>query len=158
MGLYRKEPADFRKKFDVVGAFVSNEADQILMLKRHPDKIEGGRWGVPAGKVEDGERRNKAMCRELYQESGIAVDEERLSFFGTVFVRYPQTFGNGIDLAYHIYLLRVSKPPVIKLSPEEHIEYKWCTPREALDLDLMYEEDKCIQIVFFPALFAANAY
>jgi 8-oxo-dGTP diphosphatase len=152
MGLYTKEPRDFRKKFDVVGVFL-NYKDKMLLLKRQPHKLEGGFYGVPAGKSKVGEKLLDAAARELKEETGITLATEKIQFFKSVFVRYADKFPDGPDLIFHMYTASLTKEPEIVLSEEEHSEYVWATPHEALGMSLMYEEDKCISMIYFPPEF-----
>jgi len=48
------------------GCIVENEFDEILWMKRN------GRWDLPKGKVERGERIEDAALREVTEETGIA--------------------------------------------------------------------------------------
>lgn len=51
---------------------IVNHNGRILMIKRA--KKEGNLvWAFPGGKVEDGETKEEACIREVYEESGIKV-------------------------------------------------------------------------------------
>ncbi len=60
----------------VVGASacVRDEAGQVLLVRRADD----GRWAVPAGAVELGERVDTAVVREVQEETGLRVEPERV--------------------------------------------------------------------------------
>ncbi|WP_299493170.1 8-oxo-dGTP diphosphatase MutT [uncultured Shewanella sp.] len=57
-----------------VGVIV-NEAQQILIAKRHAHLHQGGKWEFPGGKVEQGETVTQALSRELKEEIGIDINE-----------------------------------------------------------------------------------
>ncbi|WP_299006133.1 8-oxo-dGTP diphosphatase MutT [uncultured Shewanella sp.] len=57
-----------------VGVIV-NEAQQILIAKRHAHLHQGGKWEFPGGKVEQGETVTQALSRELKEEIGINIKE-----------------------------------------------------------------------------------
>ncbi len=54
-----------------VGAIVCR-ADELLLIRRGRAP-EAGRWSVPGGRVEPGERLSDAVERELYEETGLAA-------------------------------------------------------------------------------------
>ncbi|MCH8486071.1 MAG: A/G-specific adenine glycosylase [Candidatus Cyclonatronum sp.] len=56
----------------VVGICVDDE-DRILIALRPEDKMLGGLWEFPGGKVEEGESRKEALIRELKEELGVEV-------------------------------------------------------------------------------------
>lgn len=55
-------------------------ADQILMLKRKNSGFADGKWSLPAGHVDEGERSTTAASRELYEETGLVVAPEQWRF------------------------------------------------------------------------------
>jgi 8-oxo-dGTP pyrophosphatase MutT (NUDIX family) len=133
----------FNPKFIVVGCFIEHDG-KILMIKRHPLKPEGNTWAGPSGKVDAGETEGEAIVREVYEETGMEIDPEKLIFVERSYVRFP-TF----DFMYIFfrYILESESRPEVRLSVSEHTEYAWLTPKEALDLGskLMQDEDYCIR-------------
>ncbi|MGX4686101.1 NUDIX domain-containing protein [Vagococcus sp. JNUCC 83] len=70
---------------------VTNEGN-ILLVKR----ADNGFWGLPAGSIELYESPYKAMCRELFEETGLKTTEkdiELLNVFGGKTHTY--TYPNG---------------------------------------------------------------
>ena len=57
-----------------VAGVVLNEQQQVLLVKRTDNK----QWGLPSGHVEKGETVTQAICRELYEETGLMVAVEKL--------------------------------------------------------------------------------
>jgi A/G-specific adenine glycosylase len=54
-----------------VGVIVNDH--KVLISRRPEDKMLGGLWEFPGGKVEDGESLQEALVRELHEELGIEV-------------------------------------------------------------------------------------
>ena len=60
-------------KLRVAVAVISDDADKILLTRRHAHAHQGGLWEFPGGKFEDGEGIGQALQRELLEEIGIRV-------------------------------------------------------------------------------------
>lgn len=61
----------------VAAAVVVNADADILIAKRALDAHQGGLWEFPGGKVEEGESVEQALSRELFEETGIRVEQAR---------------------------------------------------------------------------------
>ncbi|HAV11037.1 MAG TPA: hypothetical protein DCX32_00600 [Candidatus Moranbacteria bacterium] len=59
------------------GAIIKNDKGKILMLER--TKFPFG-WACPAGHVDEGEKPEDAMVREVWEETGLSVKEYELLF------------------------------------------------------------------------------
>ncbi|WP_233785899.1 NUDIX hydrolase [Planococcus halotolerans] len=53
-----------------VSAYITNKNNEVLMVKTHWRKDT---WELPGGQVELGEALDKAVCREVLEETGIEV-------------------------------------------------------------------------------------
>ncbi len=56
------------------GIILMNQDGKILILKRAFDAPFGGTWGLPGGMIEAGETPEIAARRELFEETGLAID------------------------------------------------------------------------------------
>ena len=55
-----------------VGAVIINAADELLVIQRgKPPAV--GRWTLPGGRIEPGERAEQAVVREVLEETGLEV-------------------------------------------------------------------------------------
>lgn len=140
--IFTRKVEGFDPKFEIVGVFCEHEG-KILLLHRNDNKPQGNTWGVPAGKVEDGEDITHAILRELEQETGISIDPDQLKYFTKLYVRYPE-----YDFVYHIFHLRLNKPQNIKINSNEHKGFVWIEPRNALKLNLIGDLGKCIKLFY----------
>jgi len=129
--LYFEKPKGFKSDVEVAGCFCE-WSGKVLYLKRHADKPHGQTWGLPAGKIEPGEKPRQAAVREVKEEVGIALNPEKLEEVVTVYLE-----AGGLRYAFHAYRVGLEKAPLIQLEPQEHTEAKWLTVEEALKLPLI---------------------
>lgn len=129
--VYNKKPKDFYPKVEVAAIYL-NVNDKLLLLELSADKQEKGAWGVPAGKLEVGERPSQAAKRELLEETGIDIEaESSFRSLGELYIRKPE-----IDYIYHLFGINLMSSPAISLS-SEHCSYRWVSRFEAESLPLM---------------------
>jgi 8-oxo-dGTP pyrophosphatase MutT (NUDIX family) len=133
---------DFKKKYDIVSAFIEHDGE-ILLLLRQDHKPQGNTWAMPAGKVNVGEDMLDALVREIEEEIGVKTKREDYKFHESYYIRYPE-----YDNMYHVYHLLVKEKPEIILGLDEHKDYKWITPAESLRLNLIQDEDMSIKYFY----------
>lgn len=134
-------PPDFTSTMTVVGIFCVYN-NRILYLLKYDHKHEWGKWTDPSWKVEAGEEPKQAMLRELFEETGISLDD--VEFVKTYYERYPD-----MDFIYHKYRCVLQQEPTIVLSPGEHKAYKRFTAQEALQQSLILGEDEIIKDIYW---------
>ena len=139
---FTERPETFDPKFEIVACWLERNG-KFVLLHRQPWKSEGNTWGVPAGKMNDGESQKTAMSREIFEETGLVVSEERLACRETLFVRY-ETY----DFVYHMFQAITPDGFEIHINPEEHQNHRWVTPEESLGMPLIPELDSCVKLPF----------
>jgi 8-oxo-dGTP diphosphatase len=80
----------------VVAAALCDVEGRVLLQQRAPGRAMAGLWEFPGGKVEEGERPEAALARELEEELGIAVLESALR---------PAAFASADNGGRHMLLL-----------------------------------------------------
>jgi ADP-ribose pyrophosphatase len=135
----RTEPKGFKKKFDVVSVFIDHDGDTLL-LHRQDHKPQGNTWAMVAGKVGKGEDLIDALVREIKEEIGLNVKSDDCKYIEGYYIRYPD-----FDYVYHVYHLPMKEKPTLDVNPEEHKDFRWIKPADALKLDLIPGEDSCIK-------------
>lgn len=138
--LYTTKPEIFTPKFEVVSCFVEYEG-KILLLLRQDHKSEPNTYWVPAWKIDEWEKIDDAVIREIFEETGLKLDD--LDYFKEVYVQYPT-----YEFTYHIYHKKLKEKPYVKINPEAHKQYIWRTPMEALKENLIQELDVCIKMFY----------
>lgn len=129
--IFNEPPTDFNPTVEVASCYCECE-DKILLLKRHPNRPQGNTWGVPAGKLEKGEDPRTAVIREVKEEVGLEINDQGLEKIGTQYIRLPH-----VDYVYHMFRIRFVNFPEIKLGMDEHLESKWLTIPEILEMPLI---------------------
>lgn len=144
--LYLKKPEQFDNPMHTVGCLVECDG-KILLLRRHPDKSEGGTYCSPGGKIdrEDNGNPTAAIMRELREETGIKITKADVTLLATYYVVYP---GGTQNFIYHKYHVTLKVQPEVVLSQSEHTDFLWVTPIEALSLPLIFDEDNCIKLAY----------
>lgn len=136
--LYDSPPDKFSPAFEAAGCYIMHDG-KILVLLRAPH--DGDCWCSPGGGVDAGETPEAAIVRELMEEVSIIIPLERMRHVKTYYVRKEK------DFIYHVFMTSLESRPKIKLD-DDHVEYRWVTPREALALNLIADEDECVKETF----------
>ena len=138
--IYSKQPIDFIPDMEVVACLIECK-DKILYLHRHDHKPEGGKWGLPGGKVDKEDSSIKiAMLREIKEETGLTLEEKYLNFYKTFFVSH---FGH--NFLYHYFNYKLEEIPEIVIAEKEHKGFMWATTKEILTMPLVMDEDYCLK-------------
>lgn len=76
-----------KKKIGVGFGVMILKDNKILLGKRHDDPIKAdsllhgeGTWTMPGGKIDFGEAFEEAAAREVIEETGIKIEEDKLKF------------------------------------------------------------------------------
>jgi 8-oxo-dGTP diphosphatase len=83
------------KRILVVAVALIDADGRILLAKRPEGKTLAGLWEFPGGKIEDNERPEAALIRELKEELGINVEESCLA---------PLTFASHAYEDFHLLM------------------------------------------------------
>ncbi|MBS0628443.1 MAG: NUDIX hydrolase [Verrucomicrobia bacterium] len=126
--IYEEAPSGFVKKVQVSACYVEIEG-LLLLLRCACNKQEAGKWGVPAGKLEEGETPREAAIRELFEETGI--NASRVYGLGCLYIRKKE-----IDYVYHLFKVELDEVVNVCLS-NEHEGYLWASQEDLEVLPLM---------------------
>jgi nucleoside triphosphatase len=108
-----------------VGALIFNREGKLFLMRSHKWK---GKWVVPGGHIELGERMEDALRREVKEETNLDIyDIEFLCFQEFI---YDERFWTRSHFIFFDYACRTEGTDV-KLNDEAE-EYVWVTLDEAL--------------------------
>jgi 8-oxo-dGTP pyrophosphatase MutT (NUDIX family) len=141
--IYLEKPNDFHPKIEVVGCFLEYE-DKILLLHRQDHSSQGNLWGIPGGKLEALETPLNTAIRETFEETGFDISKQQIIDLGSVYIKYP-----NFDYIYHMIKCKpIEHPGNVKITFNEHKGFTWVTPKDALKMNLMLDEDACIELIY----------
>jgi len=140
--IYTAAPTGFNPKFEASGCFI--EAKQKFPLLHRQDSCsQGNTWGLPSGKIKPGESPLECMAREIKEETGLIIPPPKIISISQVYVRYPDC-----DFKYHIFHTTLDRQRKIIINPQEHKDFKWVSPEEALALPLILDLNWCIKHIY----------
>lgn len=125
------ENEPFSPSLEAAGCFLEFE-DKILCIKRSPHISQGGLWCIPGGKLEKNEAPLSGVLREVFEEVGIALNENEMMCIGKLQIRRPT-----IDYTFHIYRVLLQEMPVVQLCADECTEAEWLDIEEVKKLPLI---------------------
>ena len=99
--------------------------NKFLILYRKPNKPNGDTWGLPAGKVDNGETDEQAIVREIYEETGYKANLDELELLGEFRFNFPDYI---VD--FPTFRIKLKQQFNVAHKPDEHEDYKWVTKEE----------------------------
>jgi 8-oxo-dGTP diphosphatase len=104
----------------VVACALIDSDNRVLVTQRPEGKALAGLWEFPGGKLEQGERPEPALIRELAEELGIAVKEDCLA---------PLTFASHAYPDFHLLMpLYICRRWEGAVTSREGQALKWVRP------------------------------
>ncbi len=111
----------------VVCVWVSDGAGRLLLTLRAPEKpASPNTWENSGGAAKAGETSRQAMVRELWEETGIRIQEDEL-----VFLESDKTRDAFFDFYYLVHPTPVEE---IVFQPGETAGARWATPEQIEEL------------------------
>ncbi|CAM5998809.1 unnamed protein product [Sphagnum balticum] len=102
------------------GLLIVTKDKKVLFLKRGPDGDHPNEWGLPGGKIEDGETPVEAAIRETHEEAGYYLAETEPEYWTR---QIREEDGRAVD--FTTYRLKIDKEFTPVLSNESS-GYQWC--------------------------------
>ena len=102
-----------------ISGVVLNDSDQVLLVRR----ADNGQWSLVAGILEPGEQPAVGLAREVYEETAVVVEVERLVSTEAL---PPSSYPNGdqvqfLDLCFRCRPLH-GEP---RVNDDESLEVAW---------------------------------
>ncbi|MFF7971987.1 NUDIX domain-containing protein [Streptomyces sp. NPDC007905] len=121
----------------VVGAALL-DAGRLLAARRSAPAELAGRWELPGGKVETGERPEDALVRELREELGI--DAEPVE-------RVPGEWPLRSPYVLQVWTARLRPGSAAPQALQDHDELRWLTPDRIWEVDWLDQDVPAVREV-----------
>lgn len=107
-----------------VKALISNSEGKVLLLEKRPTSRLKQSWDIPGGRMQQGETFEAALCREVYEETGLQSLSD-ISFLTMVMTetRIPVPHGE-VALVLALYQCTLLIPEPVTIS-HEHLRFDW---------------------------------
>ncbi len=123
----------FKKPVSVL-VVVHTAALEVLLLERaqHP-----GFWQSVTGSQENDEPLLETARREVREETGIAAPATRFVDWNLtnrfeIFPEWQYRYGPGVTQnTEHVFSLRLARKRAVRITPDEHVAYRWLPWQEA---------------------------
>ena len=113
-------------------ALIVQDGRLLLLKMRHT-----GKYHLPGGGIQIGERMEEALKRETREETGIEIDAVRFVHFEEVFFYYDPS-----DRAYHgLHFFFLCQPKTLTLLPDDSVEDGSAEQPRWIEICNLYPED-----------------
>ncbi|MFE9447012.1 (deoxy)nucleoside triphosphate pyrophosphohydrolase [Streptomyces sp. NPDC006739] len=125
------------RRIVVVGAALLDDGRLLAARRSAPPEL-AGRWELPGGKVEPGERPEDALVRELREELGI--DTEPVE-------RVPGEWPLRSPYVLHVWTVRLLPGSDAPRPLQDHDELRWLTPGRIWEVDWLDQDVAAVREV-----------
>ncbi|KAJ2852176.1 hypothetical protein IWW36_000556 [Coemansia brasiliensis] len=121
----------------VIGAAIHQNGSVLVVQRAAHERSFPNQWEIPGGGVDPGETIKQAIIREVREETGLDVTQITGQFasFEYLTSKYQEGHSDDINADKQLsvrslqlnFCVMVQPEQTVKLAPEEHQAYSWCT-------------------------------
>lgn len=112
------------KEISVVAIALQRNSDKrYLLARRGPGHSGAGQWEFPGGKVEENESQEEALVREIDEELGLVIKQNKLRYLTENLHVYP-------DKTIRLYLWGYQIEHDVDFKLVDHDQVRWLHPKE----------------------------
>lgn len=120
-----------------VRGIIKNDNNEILLVKRHPkSRTDPEMWELPGGKVDPSEDFDKALIREIKEETSLDCD------IGDFCDAVQNDYMHKRTVQIMMYLENIDG--TVKIS-DEHVDYMWTCLENLKTLELSTSLKKLLE-------------
>ena len=119
-----------------VSTCIVRKNKKLLILQRPVDKMLGGLWEFPGGKIEKNESKENAVLREVFEETNLSIKNPK--HIGEVRHQYSH-----FKVHISLFLIHIDHDN----SLQTRQEYKWVTRKELDNFALPKANYKMLEIL-----------
>ena len=131
----------------IVSAIIENNKGEILIGKKHPNKgVYLDAWHIPGGGIEEGERIEEGLKREIKEETNLEItDIKPIHFSDDITTRLQDDKTEEIHM---IFLEFECKTETENFSPSDDLEVlKWVPKAEIRNYNLTPPGEKLFKFL-----------
>jgi 8-oxo-dGTP pyrophosphatase MutT (NUDIX family) len=125
--------------FVATKAIIKNASGQILLLRESGSYIDGinpGKWDVPGGRIDPGEKILDALIREVFEEAGILLPQKEYPIIDVIEKIIERIDRGELWQIIRIYYsVDIADSVEIMLS-QDHDAFAWVSPSEFSEYDM----------------------
>lgn len=134
----------FQSSNSIVTCFIEY-LEEILILKRAEKGNHPNKWCTPGGKCEINETFEKAIIREVWEET--KIDVLGLKTFTKCYIR---TIPSNQDYLFGVFRISLKEKPQVYLDFSEHQESRWIANDDFGTLNLLPFQKEIFQMIYSP--------
>jgi 8-oxo-dGTP pyrophosphatase MutT (NUDIX family) len=127
------------------------EGRVLLFLTKAPDTSGFARWITPGGGVDPGETHVDAAIRELFEETGLVIDDPGKPVWAHDFdVHWDDADHDTGHAEFYVVQTERFEPSNTNWTPEEHVDvldHRWWSIAELLATNEPYEPAELISLI-----------
>lgn len=136
--LRKNAEKELDKQVHYADAIVTNDNGEVLLLKRREDDdMFSGKWCLPGGHVDPGEDSNKAVLRELHEETIIEIGD----------CTHAYTLDKEKALIDYFKCFVYGRPQVV-IDLKEHEDYEWALIEKLSEYNLIGDLHNVFEQIF----------
>ena len=145
--------AEYKRPESVLVVIHTTDLQVLLLQRRHPADA----WQSVTGSLERDERPIEAAIREVFEETGLQVEEDALRDWHLqrrfeILDAWRSRFAPGVSHNIeHRFSLCLPDPQPVQLAPAEHCAQQWLSAFEAAKLTFSWTNREAIEALIAEA-------